>query len=221
MIVRRKSIVAPTYGDPVRDTRYREVFHRGLRKLLASVLPRTPGRASRDPNFATPSNVFATAAAKSACDDKTHAESPGTWPENRYAWRWNAKTFGENSSTLTALKKAHEQWDKTVTDCSGLKDITNFTTTYDGTTTRHAGVNDGVNTVDKADLSNEPVRVDRDRLHLGVVGRGLLHRDRHPLRHRREVVQQGLRRHVRLPGHRRARVRAQPSASATSTAAAS
>ena len=58
-----------------------------------------------------------------------------------------------------------------MTDCSGLKDITNFTTTYDGTTTRQAGVNDGVNTVDKADLSNEPVRVDRDRLHLGVVGR--------------------------------------------------
>ena len=45
----------------------------------------------------------------------------------RYTWRWNAKTFGENSSTLTALKKAHEQWDLTVTDCS-MKDITNFTT---------------------------------------------------------------------------------------------
>ena len=153
VIVRRKTIVAPTYGDPVRDTRYREVFHRGLGKLLASVLPRTPGRARRDPHFATPSNVFAFAAAKSACDDKTHAVSPGAWPENRYAWRWNAKTFGENSTTLTALKNAHPQWDKTVTDCSGLKDITNFTTTYDGTTTRHAGVNDGVNAVDKADLS--------------------------------------------------------------------
>jgi hypothetical protein len=152
VIVRRKSIVAPVYGDPVRDTRYRPVFHRALRKLLASVLPRTPGRASRDPNFA-PRDVFATAAAKSACDDKTHAESPGSWPDNRYAWRWNAMSFGENSSTRTAFKKAHEQWDKTVTDCSGLKDITHFTTTYDGTTTRHAGVTDGVNTVDKADLS--------------------------------------------------------------------
>ena len=209
VIVRRKSIVAPTYGDPVRDPRYRVVFHRALRKLLASVLPRTPGRASRDPNFATPSSVFASAAAASACDDKTHAESPGTWPDNQYSWRWNAKTFGENSSTLTALKKAHKEWDKTVTDCSGLKDITHFTTTYDGTTTRHAGVNDGVNTVDKADLSKSDVRVDRDRLHLGVAGRELLHRDRHPLRHRREVVQQGLRRHLRLPGHRRARVRPQ------------
>jgi len=57
---------------------------------------------------------------------------------------------------LTALKKAHEQWDKTVTDCSGLKDTTNFTTTYEGTTTKKAGANDGVNTVDKADLSDGP-----------------------------------------------------------------
>ncbi len=152
VIVRRKSIVAPTYGDPVRDARYREVFHRGLKKLLASVLPRTPGSASRDPNFKTPSK--ATAAAASACNDKTHAESPGSWPDDGYSWRWNAKTFGSSSSTLTALKKAHEQWDKTVTDCSGLKDITNFSTTYDGTTTKHAGVNDGVNTVDKADLTH-------------------------------------------------------------------
>ena len=156
VIVRRTLIVAPTYGDPVRDPRYREVFQRGLPELLASVLPRTPGKASRDPNFVKPRNVSATAAAKSACDDKTHAESPGSWPENRYAWRWNAKTFGDNGSTLTALKKAHEQWDKTVTDCSGLQDTTNFTTTYDGTTTRHAGAHDGVNVVDKADLSSGP-----------------------------------------------------------------
>ena len=154
VIVRRTTIIAPTYGDPIRDTRYRAIFHRGLRKLLARVLPQTPGRASRDPNFKTPSTVFATVAAKSACDDKTHAASPGSWPGNGYAWRWNAETFGENSSTLTALKKAHEQWDKTVTDCSGLKDTTRFTTTYEGTTTNKAGVNDGVNTVDKADLSD-------------------------------------------------------------------
>jgi len=154
VIVRRKTIIAPTYGDPVRDKRYRAIFHRGLAKLLASVLPRTPGEASRDSNFVNPSNVFAFAAAKSACDDKAYAESPGSWPEKRYSWRWNAKTFGENSGTLTAFKKAHEQWDKTLTDCSGLKDITNFTTTYDGTTTRKAGVLDGVNVVDKADLSD-------------------------------------------------------------------
>ena len=154
VIVRRKTIIAPTYGDPIRDRRYREVFRRGLRKLLASVLPRTPGRATRDPSFASTTGVFAAAAAKSACDDKTHAASPGTWPDNRYSWRWNAKTFGNSSSTLTAFKKAHEQWDKTVTDCSGLKDTTNFTTTYEGTTTKTAGVNDDVNTVDKADLSN-------------------------------------------------------------------
>lgn len=161
VIVRRKSIIAPTYGDPIGDPRYRKVFHRGLGKLLASVLPRTPGHASRDPNYATPSHVFAisvfaSAAAKSACDDKTHAESPGTWPDNHYAWRWNAKTFGSSSSTLTAFKKAHQQWNNTVTDCSGLKDTTKFTTTYDGTTTKTAGVTDGVNTVDKADLSKSP-----------------------------------------------------------------
>jgi hypothetical protein len=156
VIVHRTSIIAPVYGDPIRDTRYRKVFHRGLRKLLASVLPRTPGHASRDADFATPSNVFATAAAKSACDDKTHAESPGTWPDNHYGWRWNAKTFGSSSSTLTAFKNAHKQWNKTVTDCSGFKDATDFTTTYDGTTTKKAGVNDGVNTVDKADLSKSP-----------------------------------------------------------------
>ena len=153
VIVRRKLIVAPAYGDPVRDRRYRKVLHRGLAKLLASVLPRTPGRATRDPNFATASNVFATAAAKSACDDKTHAESPGTWPENRYTWYWNAKSFGESSRTLTAFKKAHQQWNDTLTDCSGFKDTTNFTTTYAGTTTNQAGVHDGVNVVDKADLS--------------------------------------------------------------------
>src|SRR6478735_4100513 len=70
VIVRRKTIIAPTYGDPVRDTRYGTVFHRALAKLLASVLPPTPGRASRDPRFTTQRNVFATAAAKSACDDK-------------------------------------------------------------------------------------------------------------------------------------------------------
>src|SRR3954447_19909319 len=103
VIVRRKLIIAPAYGDPVRDARYRKVFHRGLRKLLAGVLPRTKGHATRDPNFATPTGVFALAAAKSACDDKTHAESPGTWPKNGYEWRWNAKTFGGSSSTLTAL----------------------------------------------------------------------------------------------------------------------
>src|SRR4051794_32940984 len=39
-IVRRKSIIAPTSGDPVRDTRFRAVFHRALPKLLAGVLPR-------------------------------------------------------------------------------------------------------------------------------------------------------------------------------------
>ena len=153
--VRPRSIIAPTYGDPVRDTRYRAIFSRALPKLLASVLPRTAGRASRDPNFGAPGTGVATAAAQSACNDKTHAESPGAWPENRYTWRWNAKTFGESSSTLTALKKAHEQWDRTVTDCS-LKDMTDFTTHYDGTTTQKAGVNDGVNTIDKADLSKGP-----------------------------------------------------------------
>src|SRR4051812_36868052 len=58
VIVRRKLILAPTYGDPIRDTRYRKDFRRGLRTLPAGVLPRTPGRASRDPNFATLSNVF-------------------------------------------------------------------------------------------------------------------------------------------------------------------
>src|SRR3954453_4159739 len=52
VIVRGKSIIAPTYGDPGRDTRYRRVFHRGLRRLLAGVLARTPGSASRDPSFA-------------------------------------------------------------------------------------------------------------------------------------------------------------------------
>jgi len=87
VIVRRKTIIAPTYGDPIGDTRYRKVFHRGLAKLLATVLPPTPGRASRDPNFTPPRNVFAFAAAKSACDDKTHAASAGSVPENRYAWR--------------------------------------------------------------------------------------------------------------------------------------
>jgi hypothetical protein len=156
VIVRRTLIVAPTYGDPIGDPRYGKRFHRGLAKLLATVLPRTPGRATRDPDFAASSNVFATAAAKSACDDKTHAESPGTWPDNRYSWRWNDKTFGSNSSTLNAFKQAHKQWDKTVTDCSGLKDATNFTTTFDGTTTRPAGVNDDTNTVDKADLNKSP-----------------------------------------------------------------
>jgi hypothetical protein len=154
VIVRRTSILAPAYGDPIRDRRYRKVFRRGLGKLLASVLQRTPGRPSRDPNYATASHGFAAAAAKSACDDKTHAASPGTWPDNGYTWRWNAKTFGDSSATLTAFKKAHEQWDKTITDCSGMKDTTTFTTTYDGTTTTQAGINDGVNTVDKADLSN-------------------------------------------------------------------
>ena len=52
VIVRRKLIVAPTYGDPIRDTRYREVLRRGLKKLLATVLPPTPGHATRDPDFA-------------------------------------------------------------------------------------------------------------------------------------------------------------------------
>src|SRR3954454_22364095 len=51
VIVRRNVIIAPAYGDPIRDARYRKVFDRGLRKLLASVLPRTPGPATRDPNF--------------------------------------------------------------------------------------------------------------------------------------------------------------------------
>ena len=151
--VRRKSIISPTYGDPVRDTRYRAVFRRALPKLLASVLAPTPGNARRDPNFGKP--AWATVAAQSACNDKTHTASPGTWPENRYTWRWNAKSFGENSTTLTAFKKAHEQWDLTVNDCS-MKDLTDFTTHYEGTTTRHAGVNDGVNTIDKADLSKSP-----------------------------------------------------------------
>src|SRR6478672_11992863 len=76
VIVRRKTITAPTYGDPVHDTRYRAIFHRGLAKLLATVLPRTPGQASRDANFVKPRNLLAIAAAKSACDDKKHAESP-------------------------------------------------------------------------------------------------------------------------------------------------
>jgi hypothetical protein len=153
VIVRRKSIVAPTYGDPVGDVRYRAVFHRALRKLLASVLPPTLGPASRDPHFAVSRSVFAGAAAVSACQDRTHAESPGAWPDDRYAWRWNAKGFGESTSTRTALKKAHEEWDKTVTDCSGFKDTTHFTTTFDGSTTRNAGVQDGYNVVDKANLS--------------------------------------------------------------------
>ena len=148
--VRRTSIISPTYGDPVRDTRYRAVFRRGLSTLLASVLAPTPGTPRRDPNFGKPSS--ATAAAQSACNDKTHTASPGKWPDNHYGWRWNAKSFGENSTTLSAFKKAHEQWDLTVNDCS-MKDLTNFTTSYDGTTTRHAGVKDGVSTIDKADLS--------------------------------------------------------------------
>ncbi len=153
--VRPKLILSPTYGDPVGDPRYRKLFRRGLAKLLASVLPRTPGQATRDPHYKPAANVFATAAAQSACDDKTHTQSPGTWPESKYNWRWNPKTFGDNSTTLTAFKKAHEQWDLTVTDCN-MKDITNFTTHYDGTTTRHAGVNDGISTIDKADLSKSP-----------------------------------------------------------------
>jgi hypothetical protein len=153
VIVRRKSIIAPVYGDPVHDARYRAVFHRGLRKLLAGVLPATRGPASRDPSLASPRNVIAMAAATSACNDAAHAESPGAWPDKRYAWHWNAKSFGSSGTTLSALKRAHEQWDATSTDCQGFKDITSFTATYAGTTTRHAGVSDGVNTVDKADLS--------------------------------------------------------------------
>ena len=94
VIVRRRSIVAPVYGDPVHDARYRAVFERGLSKLLAGVLPPTRGPASRDPSLSAPRSVMATAAATSACDDATHAESPGAWPGNHYAWRWNAKSFG-------------------------------------------------------------------------------------------------------------------------------
>ena len=168
--VRPKLIIAPTYGDPVRDTRYRAVFRRALAKLLASVLPPTPGRARRDPNFVKPGTGFATAAAQSACNDKTHTESPGSWPENRYTWRWNAKTFGENSSTLTALKKAHEQWDLTVTDCSGMKDITNFTThlrRHDHTARRRQGRRQHHR---QGRPVQGPLRIVRDRLHLDLVG---------------------------------------------------
>jgi hypothetical protein len=153
LIVRPDRIIAPVYGDPVRDRGYRVVLHRALRKLLEGVLPATPGTPRRDPSYSTPRVAVAQAAAGSACEDKTHATSPGTWPDRHYDWRWSAKSFGQSSKTLTAMKKAHEAWDMTLTDCSGYKDDTKFTTTYKGTTTRHAGVLDGTNAVDKADLS--------------------------------------------------------------------
>ena len=117
--VRPKLIVAPTYGDPVRDTRYRAIFQpRACPSCWPACSRGQPGVPAAIRTSGTRAPAFATAAAQSACNDKTHAASPGAWPENRYTWRWNAKTFGESSSTLTALKKAHEQWDRTVTDCS-------------------------------------------------------------------------------------------------------
>ena len=158
------------------------------------MLPRTPGRASRDPNFVNPRNVSATAAAKSACDDKTHAESPGSWPENRYAWRWNAKTFGENNSTLTALKKAHDAMGQDRDRLLGpARTPPTSPPPTTATTTRQAGAHDGVNVVDKADLSSGPcgpTAIACTSVWWNADER--LSPDRHPFRDRREMVQQGL-----------------------------
>ena len=67
--VRRTSIISPTYGDPVRDTRYRDVFRRALPKLLASVWRPPPGapnaippseRPAPDPQARQPSRLATT-----------------------------------------------------------------------------------------------------------------------------------------------------------------
>ena len=49
VIVRRKTIIAPTYGDPVHDTRYRAIFHRGLAQLLAACSRGRRGGQPRPP----------------------------------------------------------------------------------------------------------------------------------------------------------------------------
>ena len=209
VIVRRESILAP-------DVRRSDPRH---------ALPRTPFTAAcascsrpcshghRDARAATPTTRPPATSSpprrrgRPATDD-THAASPGGWPENRYAWRWNAESFGSNSTTLTALERDHDQWDKTVTDCSGMKDTTNFTTTYDGTTTNTAGVHDGVNTVDKADLSDSACGSTAIACTwMWWVEDSYTESD---TRVATDVKwsNSGARRHVRLPGHRGARVRA-------------
>src|SRR4051812_50228732 len=58
VIVRRRLILAPAYGDPIRDTRYRRILRPGLRKPLATVVPRAPGRATPDPPYPAPSSLL-------------------------------------------------------------------------------------------------------------------------------------------------------------------
>ena len=132
IIVRRGVIRTFDYGDVAEPTWVAQ-WRRARATVLASVIRATPGSPRRDPNFRG-RRATATAAAGSACNDGGHAQNPGRWPDGRYSWKWNASSFGGNADTRRALQQAHEAWDKTLTDCSGINDDTPMATKYDGST---------------------------------------------------------------------------------------
>ena len=153
IVVRRGVIRSFDYGDVAEPTWVAE-WRRARATVLASVIRATPGSPRRDPNFRG-RRATATAAASSACDDGGHEQNPGRWPDGRYSWKWNASSFGGNAATRDALQQGHEAWNKTLTDCSGIKDDTAMAAKYDGSTSRHAGEADGVNVVDRGKLTED------------------------------------------------------------------
>ncbi len=153
IIVRRGVIRSFDYGN-VSEPTWVARWRRARAAVLASVIRATPGSPRRDPNFRG-RRATATAAASTACNDGGHAQNPGRWPDGRYSWKWNASSFGGNADTRHALQQGHEAWNKTLTDCSGINDDTAMAAKYDGSTSRHAGEQDGVNVVDRGTLSED------------------------------------------------------------------
>ena len=149
--VEGRRITTLDYGDP-RDPRWARVWRR-VRAASRARGAGDTGHPPPDPAFDPSRRGVARAAAAGACDDGTFHENGARWADNRYPWRVNAKSFGNNKDTLEALKQGPKAWDNTNTNCD-YGDTTKITPEYKGGTDHHAGSEDGVSTVDKGDIKS-------------------------------------------------------------------
>ncbi|MBJ7332924.1 MAG: matrixin family metalloprotease [Solirubrobacteraceae bacterium] len=140
------------FGEPS-EAEWAALWRGARQKVRDAVLARTPGDATRDPNYRGGQTATATLAAGGACSDSSYELNPGRWPDDAYSWRWNAKSFGGEKRTQQAFEAAHEAWDRSVTNCDNLHDDTTIAPDYRGTTTRKAGTKDGVGVIDHGKIS--------------------------------------------------------------------
>jgi hypothetical protein len=87
-----------------------------------------------------------------SCSNPAYVRSPMAQQNYQHGWWWNSASFGNNSSTLTALTNAELAWDHSANAC-GIPDTTPMTSYYWGNSTATPTVHDGVSVLTKGDTN--------------------------------------------------------------------